>query len=234
MTPLLLFVHGFMGSSESFKELPKEIQTFIQAQVSHFEYETKGEYNQSMIKLSEYLNSQNQDIIILAHSMGGPLSIDATIHSNTRRVKGILTFDSPFFGLHPSLTQAGANRGMQIVNKVSEYIPKTNSGWGLLALGIAGAVAAIQHPEVSKSVSSLVESHTKEWGERFAFLGPLWDVPNQNTRFQFLDAPDSFKFHGFYLKVAIGLTLVGRCNHIHNSTAYTSPKTFHSTSNASC
>jgi pimeloyl-ACP methyl ester carboxylesterase len=151
---LLIFVHGFMGSKDSFLTFPDDISQQFNADYLCYEYETKGEYDVKTKNLAQFLNNiSNSHIVILSHSMGGPLSIDALKLRPNPRVKGVLTFDSPFFGLDPWITKAGANRAQDAINSVSSYLPKSSS-WGMLAVGVGAAAAlfAAARPAVKDAV----------------------------------------------------------------------------------
>jgi pimeloyl-ACP methyl ester carboxylesterase len=198
-----------MGSEKSFQTFPDDLIANLNGfDMYQYEYETRGDFTKSMIQLAEYLgNLKNEEVYILAHSMGGPLSVDAALKLHKPIVKGIISFDSPFFGLNPSLVQAGYNRSKeaidnvsQLVNSAAEYLPaRKSSGWGLLAVGalaIAGFTAS--QPKVQEALTTV----TSRLADSFDFLGPLWDVPNQTSRFEFLEKiKPSFQFHGVYLQV---------------------------------
>jgi pimeloyl-ACP methyl ester carboxylesterase len=198
--PLLLFVHGFMGSSQSFLDFPKDLAHTLNAGFQHYEYDTKGEYTEKTRRLGEFLAKlPHSQIFILAHSMGGLISIDCCAQ-NSYNVKGILSFDSPFFGLDPLVTKAGASRAQDAIQSVSSYLPKSSS-WGMLAMGVAAVGAiALSQPKVTEAISTTLRSHSDQWRDRFQFLGPLWDAPGMNTRFEGISS-FPFQFHGLYLEV---------------------------------
>lgn len=98
----LVFVHGFMGSKDSFHSFPADLKSQLKMPTNalFFEFTTTGEYQQKVLAFTEWLQTNvSSPAMILAHSMGGPLSVDAS--RSNKNIKGILTFDSPFFGLHP-------------------------------------------------------------------------------------------------------------------------------------
>jgi pimeloyl-ACP methyl ester carboxylesterase len=151
---VVVFVHGFMGSSKSFMTFPQDISATLNAEVLFYEYETRGEYELKIKNLVEFLsNVTHPRVFILSHSMGGPLSIDACLKIDKPNIKGIISFDSPFFGLDPTITKAGVNRAQDAIKSVSSYIPSSN-GWGMLAMGIGAAAAllATTQPQVKESV----------------------------------------------------------------------------------
>ncbi|KAJ1345073.1 hypothetical protein BSLG_000588 [Batrachochytrium salamandrivorans] len=145
---LCVFVHGFMGSNDSFHHFPKDLSTAIAhtsttpqpqyvLQTKHFAYDTQGDNAVVVEKLVSFLIDEasssasstepGRQVILLAHSMGGPLSVDAArkIHEMAKgdvsqhavHIRGIISFDSPFFGLHPNtLSVAGSGRMQGALN----------------------------------------------------------------------------------------------------------------------
>jgi hypothetical protein len=131
MTTLLVFIHGFMGSGESFLKFPADLSILLNykghdVETLTYEYETKGNNQRQVQKLMDYLmfhgsSTKYKSVFLLAHSMGGILALDAyqslyQIHDKSyfydhqhphtgddmrvlTRIKGIIAFDSPFFGL---------------------------------------------------------------------------------------------------------------------------------------
>jgi hypothetical protein len=140
----LLFVHGFLGSQQSFLDFPVVLgeairQNFTEIEVLHYEYDTKGNYQRQTQKLMDFLLSKchtvkYSKVILLAHSMGGLLCADAfrylyqlelqpekkswlgSFFSYTKpilassddirlllNIVGIVTFDSPFYGLSSNI-----------------------------------------------------------------------------------------------------------------------------------
>ncbi|KAJ3366080.1 hypothetical protein HDU91_002004 [Kappamyces sp. JEL0680] len=156
---LLVFIHGFLGSHESFKDFPNDLKTHLEQSqegaalfavdvLCYPAYETRGTNSRQVQKLMDWLvfngtSTKYSHVYLLAHSMGGLLSADAFRHLYKLQLKkpdsssllsrisssvgslfsygpspaehsgddmrvlvniaGIITFDSPFFGLHKNV-----------------------------------------------------------------------------------------------------------------------------------
>jgi hypothetical protein len=160
--------------------------------------------------------------------MGGPLSVDAVLDSSLK-VKGIITFDSPFFGLHPNVIATdGVSRVGAYYNEVSSGVSSalnmlsrttsssTTTAKAAPAQGSSstmsfGAIAALSlaataftaynsNSIVKETVDRQISAHTKTAMDSFAFLGPLWRVPDQYSRFEKLSRTNIF-FRGLFLEL---------------------------------
>eukprot|EP00842_Homolaphlyctis_polyrhiza_P004014 jgi/Hompol1/4613/HPOL_000578-RA len=163
-----------MGSQNSFKTFPQDLKSMLREQYAigvdsslHFEYKTKGANDDAVAKLVEFIHNNHleqiaagiqhpPDIILLAHSMGGPLSLDASriidttatdLYSNSGaappRIRAVISFDSPFFGLHPNVfADTGIQRAQGAI--------KTATG----VLDMIGKVAATASQPIAANASS--------------------------------------------------------------------------------
>ncbi|KAJ3309199.1 hypothetical protein HDV04_006306 [Boothiomyces sp. JEL0838] len=89
---LLVFIHGFMGSEDSFKEFPKHLIQLLERDYGKseidsagFTYDTKGNNQRQVQKLMDWLilhgsTGRYESVILCAHSMGGLLAADAYRH----------------------------------------------------------------------------------------------------------------------------------------------------------
>ncbi|KAI8893119.1 hypothetical protein BC833DRAFT_532154 [Globomyces pollinis-pini] len=220
--PCLVFVHGFMGSAESFHTFPTCFTKYSN-DIKHFEYDTKGDNAKSILALNDFLlDIKNPSIVLLCHSMGGPLAVDTYKQLPAYfqpSIKGILAFDSPFFSLHPDvIAKDGLQRASNIVNKASSIfassqtdintrsVPKSSSsgsGWGFLAAAVSVGAVAYGAYTSNSAVKSLVDGQANKASEALQFLSPLWQVNNQSTRFDFLQT-SPLKFHGTFLRLHNG------------------------------
>ncbi|KAJ3223274.1 hypothetical protein HK099_001315 [Clydaea vesicula] len=98
--------------SQHLKEFLKKPEIDLKLYV----YSTKGSNEEQIINFSDYLLLNilgYSHVFLLAHSMGGLISVDAykflmehsTLSRDLINIKGILTFDSPFFGLDSSIVE---------------------------------------------------------------------------------------------------------------------------------
>jgi pimeloyl-ACP methyl ester carboxylesterase len=148
--PLIVFIHGFMGSSESFKRFPEDLQEMLSQSaglsvaIKNYEFETHGSNEERVSELVAWLlqyasASQYSPVIVCGHSMGGLLAVDAARALLDNRMKGptsmnadvevniraVFAFDSPFFGLHPNvILEAGAEKVKQKVETVAGFLSK--------------------------------------------------------------------------------------------------------------
>lgn len=124
--PLLVFVHGFLGeSSKTFQEFPGDLRAALQREFRFstesvlYNYECQG--TDQVHRLLDFLldkvaEAPSRPLVLLAHSMGGILSLDVLREASLKMdlalpVKGVLAFDTPFFGLHPNvLLDSGLKR----------------------------------------------------------------------------------------------------------------------------
>lgn len=196
MSVEFVFVHGFMGSQRSFQQFPQDLKSeFKESSVLHYEYETRGEWDSKVLQLTEYLKNlpQNASKIIIAHSMGGPLSVDAALRlGETANIRAIISYDSPFFGIHPKVI---ASDGMERVSGTISQItsgfssvlnsfssPRTDSNGkysrtigGIAAFSLAATAftAYNSSPAVKQVVDRQYEAQSKLFQESIAFLGPV-------------------------------------------------------------
>jgi pimeloyl-ACP methyl ester carboxylesterase len=175
----LAFVHGFMGSKASFKEFPDDVKNqFGDINVEYFEYNTSGQFTEVVELLKSWLATKS-NVIILAHSMGGPLSIEASLGNGN--VKGIICFDSPIFGLNPQLVTTAINRVGQSVSGKKSWL-----GFAAAAVAVTAAVAFRKH--IQEGITS-----------RMDFLSPLWSTDRTHTFKELIQS--QVKFKGFYIEV---------------------------------
>ena len=125
---LLIYIHGFMGNDASFKSFPAHIHNIITVTLaeSHTvhtkiypKYQTRRPIEFARDDFSNWLcvhENDTTDIILLGHSMGGMLAGEVALlppYSRTsseafrHRILGVITFDTPFLGLHPGVIGTG-------------------------------------------------------------------------------------------------------------------------------
>jgi len=97
---LIIFIHGFKGTDETFGEFPQRLQHVLSETVSNMRvesilfpaYETKGELNAAVIRFADWLTTltvqrENElgggagsaKIVLCGHSMGGFLAADSLL-----------------------------------------------------------------------------------------------------------------------------------------------------------
>lgn len=167
--------------------MPEDVSKATGLQTQLFVYDSRG--GDKKDELSAAIKNINTDVILVAHSMGGLLSIDAV--STAEKVIGIISIDTPFFSLDPGVHSV-----------VSEPLKKiASSGWGFAGLALGGVLAAAAYSsgsdELKKSIGSMVSNHLTDTTE---FLSPLWNVSNMRPRFEVLQSRKIY-FSGIYLEL---------------------------------
>jgi pimeloyl-ACP methyl ester carboxylesterase len=194
----LIFVHGFQGSfSSTFKRFPYHLQSVFdnKFEVVGYDYETSGPTQvQDFVR---WINRINDDMIIICHSMGGIMVLDAILNHGIKAI-AVLAFDSPYFGLaHSNLITSGVETANQL------FTSSSSSKWiGVASIALAaGAAFAASKTSLSTHVSSLVS-------RKLEFLGPLWNQAGANDRFvqlnEYIVQNTKFQFHCFYTSCKAG------------------------------
>ncbi|OOO07333.1 hypothetical protein OAory_01038330 [Aspergillus oryzae] len=145
---LLVYIHGFIGSEDSFHHFPKHVHDLLTISLSkshvvytkiYPRYKTRGPVHIARDNFSQWLSpheAPDLDIILLGHSLGGIVAAEvalmptqsATGRVNTglnHRILGLVNFDVPFFGLHPRVVTTGIGRLFR--HKPDETSDTTNS-----------------------------------------------------------------------------------------------------------
>jgi pimeloyl-ACP methyl ester carboxylesterase len=194
----LVFVHGFQGSfSSTFRKFPYHLQTVFdhKFEVVGYDYETSGPTQ--VQDFVQWINRIKDQIIIICHSMGGILVLDAILKHSVKAV-AVLAFDSPFFGLqHANLISSGVETANQL------FASASSSKWiGIASVAVAaGAAFVASKSSISTHVTSLVS-------KKLEFLGPLWKPLEANDRFirlnEYIYQNTKFQFHCFYTSCKSG------------------------------
>ncbi|KAF7594602.1 hypothetical protein BBP40_008869 [Aspergillus hancockii] len=131
---LLIYIHGFIGTEESFHDFPKHVHDLLTISLSQTHvvytkiyprYKTRGPVHIARDNFSRWLSpheSPDLDVILLGHSLGGIVSAEVALMPSqsspgravdvglNHRVLGLVNFDVPFFGLHPRVVTTGIGR----------------------------------------------------------------------------------------------------------------------------
>ncbi|KAF5365189.1 hypothetical protein D9758_005348 [Tetrapyrgos nigripes] len=130
MSPLILhliYIHGFNGDETTFQAFPSHLQQYlsdriplglnVQVQSTIYPtYKSVKPIANARKNFLEWLNTQpSGPVILLGHSMGGLLAAEAaTDVSNNppyfvtpRRIVGMISFDTPYLGMHPHVVISG-------------------------------------------------------------------------------------------------------------------------------
>ncbi|RAH62732.1 hypothetical protein BO85DRAFT_494089 [Aspergillus piperis CBS 112811] len=127
---LLIYIHGFLGSEDSFYNFPREVHELLKVSLaqSHVtytkiypRYKTRGPIRVARDDISRWLSphmAPDLDVILLGHSIGGLIAADVALaesyttagHVPNSRIVGLVAFDTPFLGLHPRVIATAAGR----------------------------------------------------------------------------------------------------------------------------
>ncbi|KAJ3045060.1 hypothetical protein HK097_001295 [Rhizophlyctis rosea] len=97
--PLLVFIHGFLGSAESFNYFPRDLRTSLldhdlEVDTITYTYDTRGDNLLAVQQLVTFLkrnapSDKRSCVILIAHSMGGILAVDAARELLAGVVEGV-------------------------------------------------------------------------------------------------------------------------------------------------
>ncbi|KAJ5569934.1 uncharacterized protein N7459_009364 [Penicillium hispanicum] len=120
---LLIYIHGFRGSEESFRDFPAHVHDLLTGLLSESHvvytriyprYKSHGEMHLAVDQFSAWLSpheADDLDVILLGHSLGGILAADVALLQRgaqpRHRILGLVNFDVPFLGLHPRVIPTG-------------------------------------------------------------------------------------------------------------------------------
>ncbi|KAJ3059800.1 hypothetical protein HDU99_006206, partial [Rhizoclosmatium hyalinum] len=159
----IVLVHGYQGSPETFGNFANDVSKCLKAKnsktahVRFYKYETHGDITKRVGEFVEWLtnpfNGISGNIMLLGHSMGGILCVDAakTIAEFNRAYIGfsithILAFDSPFLGVQEHVI--GAKIVMRLLgsndtNSDNRFSNTKDSSSSLWTWGVAAGAAVI-------------------------------------------------------------------------------------------
>lgn len=132
---LVLFIHGFLGSTDSFHSFPNDLMSmFPNASVKIYPtYDTKGNITKQIHALTDYLlleanTSIYSSVILIGHSMGGILAVDAYNYLESLdalkmvNIIKIISVDSPFFGISSrDLSKSSISNVSLLISYCSTY-----------------------------------------------------------------------------------------------------------------
>jgi pimeloyl-ACP methyl ester carboxylesterase len=229
---LFVFVHGFLGSEESFESFPLDLESFMNNQSCpcqskiYPKYDTKGNNQRQVIALVDWLllnatTVQYSKVILLAHSMGGLLAVDAyrQLYSDSSvrglvNIRGIISLDSPFFGIVPSVLTDINNIPPQFVSKSIESIStamgssfnamNTPAGWAQMILTTA-AVGTTLMTMPRTAINGIAVKAAEQVRHHLEFLYPLAESSViSSERMKILEKEfdeQRLFFRGFYVQV---------------------------------
>ncbi|KAG4094426.1 hypothetical protein H8356DRAFT_1427873 [Neocallimastix lanati (nom. inval.)] len=138
---IIVYVHGFFGDNDTFEDFPDLLQAALQIYNIRIinkifpRFDTNGVFKEFVDYIINWLyqNATDLPVILMGHSMGGILIADVfrKIYKGdvpfsyklekTPRIIGVIGFDSPYFGLEVSLTNAGVKKIKEAFNVATNY-----------------------------------------------------------------------------------------------------------------
>ncbi|KAJ1535459.1 hypothetical protein HK096_002483, partial [Nowakowskiella sp. JEL0078] len=157
---VLVFIHGFLGSEDSFAQFPRDLLSKLQTSQPDSNcnvaikmvprYNTKDTTDLRVSQLLSWLvenanSSKCHTVILLAHSMGGVLAVDVFRKSKTQNIpvniRGIICFDTPFYGIAPSVFNNVPSAKFK--KFISNLDVRNLSSWDFVKVGVIGSVIAV-------------------------------------------------------------------------------------------
>ncbi|KAL6618272.1 hypothetical protein U3516DRAFT_628295 [Neocallimastix sp. 'constans'] len=138
-TVIIVYIHGFLGSKNTFHEFPdllKESMKLYNINIINKvfpAFDTTGVFNDFVNMIIDWLyeNSEGYPIILMGHSMGGILNADVyrkiskgdvePKHMNEKppKIVAVFGFDTPYFGLSSATAGGGFRKIKESLTKAS-------------------------------------------------------------------------------------------------------------------
>ncbi|KAH9244077.1 hypothetical protein BASA81_018548 [Batrachochytrium salamandrivorans] len=187
---LCVFVHGFMGSNDSFHHFPKDLSTAIAhtsttpqpqyvLQTKHFAYDTQGDNAVVVEKLVSFLIDE----------ASSSASSTEPGRQNTGSARGSASSKSTL----PKGAESGSS------GSSGSY---WNAAIGAAALAGVAYTAYSSSAVVKQAVDRTVSDNAGKVTQYMQFLGPLWRVGDQKKRFEDVQSFKWLFFRGIFLSLA--------------------------------
>jgi len=148
-TVIIVYVHGFLGTKNTFHEFPdllKESLKLYNVRVINKvfpAFETNGVFDDFVNMVIDWLyeNTENYPIILMGHSMGGILNADVyrkiskdevePKHKNEKppKIVAVFGFDTPYFGLSSAIANAGVRKLKETLSSATSYAANCASNY---------------------------------------------------------------------------------------------------------
>ncbi|KEY71567.1 hypothetical protein S7711_06027 [Stachybotrys chartarum IBT 7711] len=195
---LVIYIHGFYGTAQSFQSFPHHVHTFLQTALSETHavhtkiyprYKCYRALEVARDNFSAWLHpheSPNTDVILIGHSMGGLLSADVVLMPNQdpysqypfkHRILGTVSLDTPFLGLHPGIIVSGISSlfagGQDKPPEAHSEVSSLNSGPSS-SVDVASTLDSLILTDTTSSVPSIASPSSGSTADPF-FNPPFWN-----------------------------------------------------------
>ncbi|QRW20928.1 alpha/beta hydrolase family protein [Rhizoctonia solani] len=112
----IVFVHGFRGDHTSFQSFPADLHCHLSMVIpglQTFVYPTYKTKRPLELARDDFLTCSRMEglpkggVILCGHSMGGLLTAEVALAAPPSRVVGLVSFDTPYLGVHPRVVLSG-------------------------------------------------------------------------------------------------------------------------------
>ncbi|PWW74894.1 hypothetical protein C7212DRAFT_203389, partial [Tuber magnatum] len=171
---LLVYIHGFMGNETSFQSFPAHLHNLLSVTLEDLgwgvhtkvypKFKTRHNISVATDGFSKWLaqfENPGTDVVLLGHSMGGILAAEVVLLRNERggfrhRILGVVTFDSPFLGMHPGVISAGLGSLFRSEGKSAQEGGGSAEGEGVYA-GANSSTASLSTAHSGSSVDEFFD-----------------------------------------------------------------------------
>ncbi|RMZ77521.1 hypothetical protein DV737_g4362, partial [Chaetothyriales sp. CBS 132003] len=130
-TLLVIYIHGFLGDETSFKSFPAHVHNLLSMSLAdthvihskiYPRYQSRKKIEFARDDFSRWLSPHESpvtDVVLMGHSLGGILAAEVVLklaapgdqpprsQKFQHKILGLVAFDSPFLGIHPSVVGTG-------------------------------------------------------------------------------------------------------------------------------
>ncbi|KAF8897696.1 hypothetical protein BD779DRAFT_1432913 [Infundibulicybe gibba] len=179
---LIIFIHGFKGTDETFGSFPSRLQHMLSESISQVSVECivfPAYETEAVVRFADWLTTLTVEkevacgggagkakIVLCGHSMGGLLVADSLLEFAKSRpdsrgplwpkIIACIAFDTPYLGLHPFVFK----------NKATEFATTAQTVGSALLGSLAGLRAGkAKMPETPASPGGATQPPTSVWGK---------------------------------------------------------------------
>lgn len=111
----LIYIHGATASNRSFGYLVEKLN---HSNHEHFEYDSKNPFKDNLKIMQERLDSIDEKVFIVAHSLGGIYTVHLSEH-NQDKILGVVSLATPFGGSDMALWAGMLNPSYRLFSDIT-------------------------------------------------------------------------------------------------------------------